>query len=64
VGVFVLPVFPALPLVGVSRCVLREAIAATGDLATFERRGANRLHTIVGMTIVATAFLLYAVFFR
>jgi len=33
-------------------------------LRSSERRGANRLHTIAGMTIVVTAFLLYAVFFR
>jgi len=27
-------------------------------LRSYERRSTNRLHTIVGMTIVATAFLL------
>jgi len=49
VGVFVLPVFPALPLVGVSPCVLREATAATGDLAKDAAVSTTMVVAVVGI---------------
>jgi len=55
---------PGVGTLGRWRPPVTNRLLAYLGLRSFERGGANRLHTIVGMMIVATVFLLWAVFFR